>query len=306
MAVHRNDAVGVFRHHIPVGVHAEGPHPVTILFGPVYQLGFVYFVGDVLEHSRRYFHPYAHIHLVVGQFQPQGLALVREPFGPGPSRRPDQVGTLHSFIAILQEHFISPVAGFEGLHLGIALDLDAVFEQEPVDAGHELPVVVRAQVPHFGIQKMQVIPQGLPADFAVLGGIHFPRGAVLQIDFIHIVDQVHDRLLGDVIAEPAAELRGEIILAVGESPGTAKAPHDAAGCAPDAAFHLARDDGAVPEIDGMPFLDDQDTYLGIFQYKFISRIDGSRAAADNGYVYFFCHFLNTSLSLTVLKIMEEI
>ncbi len=161
-------------------------------------------------------------------------------------------------------------------------------------------------MPDFGVEQMEVVAQGLPADPTVLGGIDFPGSPMLQVDLIHIIDQVHDGLLGDVITEPPAEFGGEIVFPVGKSPGAPESPHNAAGGAADAFFHFSGDDGTAAEIDGVAFFQDQDTDLGIFQDKFISGINGGRAPADNGYIDFFLHFLNTSLSLTVLKIMEEI
>lgn len=55
----------------------------------------------------------------------------------------------------------------------------------------------------------------------------------------------------------------------------------------------------------MAFFQDQHLGLGVFQDKFISGVNGGRPPANNCYIDFFHHFLNTSLSLTVLKIMEE-
>ena len=66
-----------------VGVHAEGAHLVAVLLGAVDQLGLVHHVGDVLKDGGGQLHPHADVHLVVEQLQPQVLALVGEPLGPG-------------------------------------------------------------------------------------------------------------------------------------------------------------------------------------------------------------------------------
>ena len=145
-------------------------------------------------------------------------------------------------------------------------------------------------MPDFGVEQMEVVAQGLPADPTVLGGIDFPGSPMLQVDLIHIIDQVHDGLLGDVITEPPAEFGGEIVFPVGKSPGAPESPHNAAGGAADAFFHFSGDDGTAAEIDGVAFFQDQDTDLGIFQDKFISGINGGRAPADNGYIDFFFIF----------------
>ena len=56
----------------------------------------------------------------------------------------------------------------------------------------------------------------------------------------------------------------------------------------------------------MAFFQNQHLYLGVFQDKLVSRINGSRAAANNRYINILFHFLNTSLSFTVLNMIEEI
>lgn len=51
----------VLRHHDPVGVHAEGPHPVVERLGVIDQLGFIDDVGDLLHDHGRHFHPHADV-----------------------------------------------------------------------------------------------------------------------------------------------------------------------------------------------------------------------------------------------------
>ena len=47
VAVYRDDAVGIFIDHDPVGVHAEGAHAVLEFLGPVYDLALIQFVRQV-------------------------------------------------------------------------------------------------------------------------------------------------------------------------------------------------------------------------------------------------------------------
>ena len=72
---------------------------------------------------------------------------------------------------------------------------------------------------------------------------------MFQIDAIHIIDQFHHGLFGDIITEPPTEFRSKVVFPVRKRPCAPKAPHDAAGSAADTLFHLAGNDGAVPEVD---------------------------------------------------------
>ena len=49
VAVDGVDALHVLRHHMAVGVHAEGAHLVAVLLGAVDQLGLIDHVGDALK-----------------------------------------------------------------------------------------------------------------------------------------------------------------------------------------------------------------------------------------------------------------
>ena len=103
-----------------------------------------------------------------------------------------------------------------------------------------LQVVFRAEVAHARFQKMQIMLQGELADAASLRAEHLRGSAVAHVDRIDVFDETHDLGGTDVLAEPAAELRREVVLAVGKGARAAEAAHDAARLAADAALDLAR------------------------------------------------------------------
>ena len=67
VAVDGVDALHVLRHHVAVGIHAEGAHLIPVPFGAVDKLGLVDYVSDVLKDLGGQLHPYADIHLVVDE-----------------------------------------------------------------------------------------------------------------------------------------------------------------------------------------------------------------------------------------------
>lgn len=46
--------------------------------------------------------------------------------------------------------------------------------------------------------------------------------AVLHVDLVDVVDELHDLLVRQILVEPAAELRREVVLAVRERTSTTK------------------------------------------------------------------------------------
>ena len=108
-----------------------------------------------------------------------------------------------------------------------------------------------------------------------------------HIDRIDIFDELHDFARVDIFAEPAAELRREIVLAVGKGARPAKASHDAAGIAADAALDLAGRDGTDPMIDVVAALEDDDGKAGLFFRQLIGCKDSRRTRAHNGDIILF-------------------
>ncbi len=181
VAVDRVDALHVLRHHVAVGVHAEGAHLVAVLLGAVDQLGLVHHVGDVLKDLGGQLHPDADVHLVVDELNAQVLALVGEPLGAGPAGRGNEVGAVNG-VAIGGGEAVALVA--QPLDLGDSraeAELHALLGGL-VDALEDLQVVLGAQVLAAGLEQVEVVLQGLLLQGAGLGGgggIDLGGGAVL-------------------------------------------------------------------------------------------------------------------------------
>ncbi len=86
MAIDGNDAIRILGDNIPVRIHAKGAHQIPILFGAVYELGLIYFVGNVLKHLKGNLHPHPYIHLIIVEMKPECLARTGKPLRSGAPR----------------------------------------------------------------------------------------------------------------------------------------------------------------------------------------------------------------------------
>ena len=64
MSVDGDDAVGVFRYHLAVRVHAESSHQIVVFIGLVHEFAFIYVVGYMLENFGRQLHSDTYVHSV--------------------------------------------------------------------------------------------------------------------------------------------------------------------------------------------------------------------------------------------------
>ena len=107
----------------------------------------------------------------------------------------------------------------------------------------------------------QVQPMG-HADLAEAGtgrGIQLcPFSAMDQIDPVYILHQLNGLFPADIFIESAAEIIGDIILAIGESAGAAESIHDGTGLAADAACDLVPVNRALPFLQHVAGLKDRD------------------------------------------------
>ena len=148
-------------------------------------------------------------------------------------------------------------------------------------------IVLCAEMTHTCRKQVQVVLQSQFADVGTLRREDLGRGTVLHVDFVDIIDELHDFIVRQILIEPAAELGREIVLAIRESTGTAKAAHDAAGLAADAALDLARGNRADAVVDVLAALKNNDMKPRLLLHEFIGRHDTGRTAADNGHIVFF-------------------
>ena len=149
-----------------------------------------------------------------------------------------------------------------------------VFQHHIVDVG--------AEVTDLGVKQVQPVFQAHALDVAVGGGIELrPLAAVAEVDFIHVLHQFYGLGLADMLIKRAAELIGDVVLAVGEGAGTAEAAHDAAGLAADAGFDLLSVDGAVPLVQRLAQLQHADLQTAFGLCKLIGGENSAGTRADN-------------------------
>ena len=283
MAVHRNHAVGVFHDDVAVGIHAERPHKVAVALRAVNQLRLVHLRGNMVPDLVGHLHAHADIHLVVQKLHAEAAAFVAEPLRPRAARRDNQIFRLNALAVLHDKRVRAFAVGLDVRHRRKETEL-RLFPQIGVHLLQHLQIVLGAEVTHAGVQEMQVVCQRELLDLAALGGENLRRRAVLLVDLIHIVDETHDFLVVEVFVEPAAELRREIVLAVGKRARAAKPAHDAARYAADAALDLPLRDRAAPLVDVLAAFENDNLKSRFFCQKLISSERARRPRADNGHV----------------------
>ena len=179
-------------------------------------------------------------------------------------------------------------------------ELDAILHVL-VSLFEHLQVVFRAKVAHARFQKMQIMLQGELADAASLRAEHLRGSTVAHVDRIDVFDETHDLGGADVLAEPAAELRREVVLAVGKSARAAEAAHDAARLAADAALDLARRNRTAAMVYVVAALQDDDGKAGLLLRQLVCRENARRTRAHDGDIVFF--HLAASHPLTLLQLV---
>ena len=148
-----------------------------------------------------------------------------------------------------------------------------------------LVVDIRAQMPHGGVQQVEIVLQAQTLEAAVRRGVQLGAGAAAgHVDIVHVVHQLHGLLLADVFVQCASELVGQVIFAVGKCAGAAEAVHNGAGLAVDAGLHLVAVDGTVPLFQRVASL--QYGYLPLRPalHQFIGGKNTAGAGADNDHI----------------------
>ena len=136
---------------------------------------------------------------------------------------------------------------------------------------------------------MQVIAQGLAADGRILGCKGFAGRAVPAVDGIHVINQVHHRLLGQVLGQPAAEFGSKVVFAVRKSPGAAEPAHDRAGNTAQAVVGFAGSQRAVALRHRVPFFQHNYGKSGKLFTEFPAGKNCGRPSADYSNIIFFPH-----------------
>ena len=140
---------------------------------------------------------------------------------------------------------------FHAFHGRIKMEIDFILQKAIQVFQHHI-VDVGAQMAHRGIQQMQIVLNAGGFKAGACRGIQLGTlPAVAQIDLVYIVHQLQRLLFADIFIQRAAEIVGDVIFAVRKRTGAAKAAHDRAGFAADAAFYLVAVNGAAALAEGM-------------------------------------------------------
>ena len=281
MAVDGDDAVGVLVDHRAPGIHAEGAHLVLIFLCLVDDLALVQLVGDGREHLGGQLHPHADIHPVGLGGDIQRLADGLHPFAAAASHGDDALPSAEG--ALVGLRLVAVLGGGQRLHRREEVEVH-MLPQPGVEILQHLVVDIRAQMPHGGVQQVQVVLQAQALEAAVGGGVELrPRSAAGHVDVVHVAHQLHGLLLADVLVQCTAEFVGQVVLAVGKRTRAAEAVHDGAGLAVDAGLHLVAVDGTVPLFQRVARLQHGYLPLRLALHQLIGgeNTAGARADDDN-------------------------
>ena len=256
MAVDGDDAVGVFIDDDAAGVHAERADVVFKLFRAVDDLALVQLVGQVREHDGRQLDAHTqidavglglHAQLVTHRLHPLAAAAADGDdalfAGELPIRRSDGVA------AVDDGHMLNRRIK-EKCDLFLQLGVQ-VFQHDEID--------VRAQMAHRRVEQVELILDAELFELRTGGGIEL--GALAAMGHVNFVDVAHELqrlLLADMLVERAAEVVGDVILAVGKRARAAEAAHNRAALAADAALDLLAVDWAAALFQRVTGLKDRD------------------------------------------------
>ena len=282
VAVDGDDAVGVLVDHGATGVHAEGADTVAVLLGDVDDLGLVQLVGDVGENVSGQLHTDAQVHTVTLGGDLQLLAHTLHPLGAdtahGDNALAAGIGSIGAvdLVAVLQL--------LHGVHRGIEEEVHLLLQLVVQVLQHHI-VDVGAQMTDGSVQQVQVVLDALPLELGACGGVELGAlAAVGHIDIIHITHQVQGLLLADVFEQGAAEVVGDVVLAVGKCACAAETAHDGAALAADAGLDLVAVNGAVALVQGVTGLKNSNLHILIQLHQLVGGKDTAGACADNNYI----------------------
>ena len=138
---------------------------------------------------------------------------------------------------------------------------------------------------HRGMQQMQIVLNAHSFKAGACRGIQLGTGAaVAQIDLVYIVHQLQRLLFADIFIQRAAEIVGDVIFTVRKRAGAAKAAHDRAGFAADAAFYLVAVNGAAAQVEGMAGFKHAHLQLRGALDKLKSGKNAAGACTDNDHI----------------------
>ena len=280
-----DDTVGVLIDHHTLGIHAEGAYPILKLLCPIDDLALIQLVGEVGEHLIGQLHPHADIHTVGAGGDLQRRADLLHPLAAAAAHGDDTGAALIALLVGGDGVAVRQL--LHGADGGIEENIHPVLQTGIEVLQHHI-VDVRSQMPHGGVQQVQVVLQTQLLDAGVAGGVELGAlPAVFHVDLIHILHQLQRLLFADVLVEGAAELIGDVILSVGEGAGAAEAVHNGAGGAVNAAFDLHTVNGTAAALQRVAGFKQRQLQVRTLVQQLPGRIDAAGAAADDKNV--ICH-----------------
>ena len=239
--VDRDYAVGVLVDHNAVRIHAERAHIVLAFLGLINDFALVKLARKVLENLGVELHSHAEVHAIGARGNVQLAAERLHPLAAAPSHGNY---TVAAGISLFRRNDFIPVFRlFYGDDGRMKIKVRFVFKLGVKVAQH-LVIDVRAEMAHLGIKKIEFV---LHADLVKLRtrGRKQPRflSAVRHVDRIYVFHKFQRAFFADMLPKVAAEVVGNVVLAVRKRPGSSEPGHYRAGLAVYAAFYLHSVDG---------------------------------------------------------------
>ena len=239
------------------------------------------------EHHRRQLHPDPQVHPVAVGGDIQLFADPLHPLAAAAAHGDDE--PVAAVVAPTGVHGVAVRLHGHLRHRRVEEEVHRILQVGEQVLQHHI-VDVRAQVPDGGVQQVQFVLDAQLLEPGPGGGIELgPFPAVGHVDGIHIFHQLQGFPLADVLVEGAAEVVGDVVLAVGEGPRAAEAGHDGAGLAADAGLDLLPVDGAAPLLQRMSLLKHGHPLFGRQLLELVGGIDAAGAAADDDHVILLFH-----------------
>ena len=151
-------------------------------------------------------------------------------------------------------------------------------------AKHDV-VDIRSQMANRCIQKIQLVLQTKLFKLRSCGGIKLRSlAAILHIDLVHILHQLHCLLLANVLIQRAAEIVGNVIFSIRKCPGSAKTAHDRAALTAYTALDLFAVNRTFSFFERIALLKYSQLQIRFPFHQLICRKNASRTSPDNYHV----------------------
>ena len=286
MAVHRHEAIIVFRDHKAVRIHAESTDPVVKGFGEINKFRLVGDAGNGLIDFCRRFHADSDVYGIGCRLEANPFCFGRKPFGAIPARSGNEILTVvrlsagfHAFdLSIFDEDMVYGALRNHG-HIGRE-GISHIRENFPVHVGPQMSDAGR----NIGQIGSGSFPLQFVDFFQMFIAIDLPSfSAESAVYVIHIGNQAGQLPFIHIIIEIAAIIRGEGQFPVGESAGPAPAGDDI--CPLVLRWRLSVFIQCDSFADIQPFFENQDgkTCIGQFQ----GSKDSCRTGPDDNDVIIF-------------------